>query len=156
MNRKETAFIWFWTRWAGKKQRLFGFERGDQERNSIIVVWKEVSRKETTLIWFWKRWAGKKHHYYGFERGEKERNNILMVLKEVSRKETSFIWFWMRWAGKKQHSLWFWKRWAGRNYIIRSIWALLRCEQGRNSMFTFRNWRGCKGRTGLKWRGWKQ
>ncbi len=55
VSRKETTLLW-----------AYGFERGEQERNNIIM---------------------------GFERGEQERNSIYLVLNEVSRKETAFIWF---------------------------------------------------------------
>jgi hypothetical protein len=72
--------------WASKKQHHDGFERGEQERNNIIMVLKEVRRRETAFIWYWTRWAGG--------------NNIIMVLKEVSREETAFIWFWARLARK--------------------------------------------------------
>jgi hypothetical protein len=72
-SREEEALLWFWTRWACKKQHYYGFERGEQGRSSILMVLNEA--------------RGRKQHYYGFERGVQGRSRIYVVLNVMSKEQ---------------------------------------------------------------------
>jgi hypothetical protein len=37
---------------SGRKQHYYGFERGEQGRNSIYLVLNETSKEETAFLWF--------------------------------------------------------------------------------------------------------